>query len=112
MASGSESLATTTAVARPCAISLAKEGPLRKANSCVGPSVSDRMSCIMASVPVSMPLLTLMMGVLGGMCGARSVRNLREYCTGTAWMMKEASRSASSGSVVARIDTGSSMSDR
>ena len=57
-------------------------------------------------------LLVEMMGVFLGQCGAMSSKNLREYCTGTAWMMKEASLSASSALVVARMVGGSVMSLR
>ena len=53
------------------------------------------MSCIMESVPASIPLLVEMMGVSFGTWGAMLSRYLREYCTGTAWMMKVASLSAS-----------------
>ena len=77
------SLATTTAVARPVAISLAKDGPLKKAYSRCGPISSLRMSCIKASDPVSIPLEVQMIGHVSGSTLRMSRKYWREYWTGT-----------------------------
>lgn len=52
------------------------------------------------------------MGVFFGTCGAMSSRNFREYWTGTAWMMKDASLNASSGCTVARMLGAKAISER
>mmetsp|Transcript_18161 Transcript_18161/g.45766 ORF Transcript_18161/g.45766 Transcript_18161/m.45766 type:complete len:212 (-) Transcript_18161:521-1156(-) len=97
----SEAEATVTAVARPAAISLAKEGPLRNASSRMVPVSSTRMSFMRERVPDSMPFETQMMDVVGGMCSATFLRNSRLYCVGTACRMYVASRNASDPSAVA-----------
>mmetsp|Transcript_36970 Transcript_36970/g.52226 ORF Transcript_36970/g.52226 Transcript_36970/m.52226 type:complete len:238 (-) Transcript_36970:798-1511(-) len=66
LANNSSSEATTTAVATPSQISLAKDGPDKKAYGRSAPRVSLKMSAINPKLDVSIPLDALRMGVPGG----------------------------------------------
>mmetsp|Transcript_28201 Transcript_28201/g.66145 ORF Transcript_28201/g.66145 Transcript_28201/m.66145 type:complete len:260 (-) Transcript_28201:159-938(-) len=77
--------AMTTAVATPSQISLANDGPDRKAYDRSSPSVSRRMSAMKPRLVVSMPLDALRTGTPLGMYSFTSSRKLRLYWTGTLW---------------------------
>ena len=70
--------ATVTAVASPCAISIAKEGPERYASGRSGPSTSTITSDIICSVPVSMPLVMQITGTSGGIAPFTLLSTSRE----------------------------------
>ena len=89
--------AIVTAVAIPCTISLANDGPETKATGWLSPRHSGISSDMTQRVEVSMPLERETTGTSGSIRCATFPSASREYCTGTAWKMKSAVEKASSG---------------
>mmetsp|Transcript_1674 Transcript_1674/g.3505 ORF Transcript_1674/g.3505 Transcript_1674/m.3505 type:complete len:259 (+) Transcript_1674:198-974(+) len=78
---------TTTVAPTPSTISRAKEGPLKNARGRCSPKTSLMTSAMNPMLDVSIPLLTLRIGVWDGMYSSTLSRNLREYWQGTACMI-------------------------
>mmetsp|Transcript_16106 Transcript_16106/g.65061 ORF Transcript_16106/g.65061 Transcript_16106/m.65061 type:complete len:238 (+) Transcript_16106:712-1425(+) len=104
--------ATTTAVARPSAISRANDGPDRNAYPRSRPRIDGRISHMSSSDFFSIPFDVHSTGALAGTNLAILRRYRLEYCTGTACTTNDASRSADAASVVASMFVGNVTSDK
>src|SRR6266704_1437420 len=110
----SQVAATTTAVGMRFIVSLANDGPERKARyGCIsGGRTSSSTSLMVSRVSFSMPLLAQTIGVARGSAGAARSITSRVTCEGLAATTSSAPESASARSVLPRTEGGSGSPGR
>ena len=112
-ATDSSAHATTDAAGSRRAISLARLGPVMTAiRSGPAPVTSAMTSLMRRCDPSSTPFMRLTITADGSIRSPHAPRLVRSVCDGTASTTISAPASASAGSVVARIVSGSSRSGR